>query len=81
MCFSKSSRIAAQYFAWSSSTWACVGSAHCSTRIGAPIADDFVLALRSEARDDDLGVSAALPLLTVAALLGELELVWPLRES
>ncbi|WP_370332294.1 FUSC family protein [Mycolicibacterium hippocampi] len=46
----------------------------------APIADDFVLALRSEARDDDLGVSAALPLLTVAALLGELELVWPLRE-
>ena len=45
-----------------------------------PIADDFVLALRSEARDDDLGVSAALPLLTVAALLGELEWIWPLQE-
>jgi hypothetical protein len=42
-----------------------------------PIADDFVLALRSEARDDELGVSAALPLLTVAALLGELELIYP----
>ncbi|MGB3357141.1 MAG: FUSC family protein, partial [Mycobacterium sp.] len=46
-----------------------------------PIADDFVLALRSEARDDDLGVSAALPLLTVAALLGELEWIWPLQEQ
>ena len=45
-----------------------------------PIADDFVLALRSEARDDDLGVSAALPLLTVAALLGELELIYPLQK-
>ncbi len=43
----------------------------------APIADDFVLALRSEARDDELGVSAALPLLTVAALLDELELIYP----
>lgn len=42
-----------------------------------PIADDFVLALRSEAPDDDLGVSAALPLLTVAALLGELESIYP----
>ncbi|MCH9668600.1 MAG: FUSC family protein [Actinomycetia bacterium] len=43
-----------------------------------PIADDFVLALRSEAPDDDLGVSAALPLLTVCALLGELESIYPL---
>ena len=44
-----------------------------------PISDDFVRALRSEARDDELGVSAALPLLTVAALLGELELIYPLQ--
>lgn len=43
------------------------------------ISDDFVRALRSEARDDDLGVSAALPLLTVAAALGELELIYPLE--
>lgn len=43
----------------------------------APISDDFVRALRSEAPDDDLAVAAALPLLTVAALLGELELVYP----
>lgn len=44
----------------------------------APISDDFVRALRAEMRDDDLGISAALPLLTVAALLGELELIYPL---
>ena len=43
----------------------------------APISDDFVLALRSEARSDDLGLSAALPLLTAAAALGELELIYP----
>lgn len=42
-----------------------------------PISEDFVRALRSEARSDDLGVSAALPLLTAAAVLGELELVYP----
>jgi len=45
----------------------------------APISDDFVRALRSEARDDDLGVSAALPLLTAAAAIGELELIYPLQ--
>ena len=45
-----------------------------------PIGDDFVLALRSEVPDDDLAVSAALPLLTVAAALGELELIYPLTE-
>ncbi|GJF15310.1 fusaric acid resistance protein [Mycolicibacterium cyprinidarum] len=45
------------------------------------IADDFVLALRSEAPHDDLGVAAALPLLTVAALLGELESIFPLQET
>lgn len=42
-----------------------------------PISEDFVRALRSEARSDDLGVSAALPLLTAAAVLGELELIYP----
>jgi uncharacterized membrane protein YccC len=42
-----------------------------------PISDDFVLALRAEATDDELAVSAALPLTTVAANLGELELLYP----
>jgi hypothetical protein len=42
-----------------------------------PIGDDFVLALRAEAGDNPLAVSAALPLLTVAAHLGELELLHP----
>ena len=44
-----------------------------------PISDDFVRALRSEARDDNLGLSAALPLLTAAAAIGELELIYPLK--
>lgn len=44
---------------------------------GQPISDDFVLALRAEAGADALAVSAALPLLTVAAHLGELELLYP----
>ena len=43
----------------------------------APIGDDFVLALRAESGGDSLSVSAALPLLTVAASLGELELIYP----
>ena len=42
-----------------------------------PISDDFVLALRAEAGDGDLSISAALPLVTVAANLGELELLYP----
>ena len=42
-----------------------------------PIGDDFVLALRAEAGDDDLSIRAALPLVTVAANLGELELLYP----
>jgi uncharacterized membrane protein YccC len=41
------------------------------------ISDDFVLALRADATDDDLAISAALPLTTVAANLGELELLYP----
>jgi uncharacterized membrane protein YccC len=47
---------------------------------GAPaldVAHDFVIALRAEAGDDELAVSAALPLVTVAASLGELELIYP----
>jgi hypothetical protein len=42
-----------------------------------PISDDFVLALRAESGGDALAVSAALPLVTVAANLGELELLYP----
>lgn len=43
----------------------------------AAISDDFVMALRAEATDDELAVPAALPLVTVAAHLGELELLYP----
>jgi uncharacterized membrane protein YccC len=43
------------------------------------IPDDFVLALRAEATGDELAISAALPLVTVAANLGELELLYPRR--
>jgi uncharacterized membrane protein YgaE (UPF0421/DUF939 family) len=42
-----------------------------------PISDDFVLALRAESDGSGLSVSAALPLVTVAASLGELELLYP----
>lgn len=44
---------------------------------GAPISDDFVRALRAGAGGGDLAVSAALPLVAVAASLGELELLYP----
>lgn len=46
-----------------------------------PISDDFVLALRAETGEGDLAISAALPLLTVAAHLGELELLYPRAEE
>lgn len=46
-----------------------------------PISDDVVRALRAEAGDSELAVSAALPLVTVAAQLGELELLYPRREE
>jgi hypothetical protein len=55
----------------------------CARLIGEPgrelqsISDDFVLALRADATGDDLAVSAALPLTTTAANLGELELLYP----
>lgn len=42
-----------------------------------PVSDDFVMALRAEATDDDLAVAAALPLVAVAAHLGALELLYP----
>jgi uncharacterized membrane protein YgaE (UPF0421/DUF939 family) len=42
-----------------------------------PISDDFVVALRAEASDDELAVAAALPLVTAAAHIGELELLYP----
>lgn len=42
-----------------------------------PISDDFVLALRAESGGGTLSVEAALPLVTVAASLGELELLYP----
>jgi Fusaric acid resistance protein-like len=42
-----------------------------------PISDDVVLALRAEATGNELAISAALPLVTVAANLGELELLYP----
>ena len=42
-----------------------------------PISDDFVLALRAESGGTDLSIRAALPLVTVAANLGELELLYP----
>jgi hypothetical protein len=53
-----------------------------------PISDDFALALRAESGggdgngdgNGDLAVSAALPLVTVAAHLGELELLYPRPE-
>jgi uncharacterized membrane protein YccC len=43
----------------------------------APLSDDFVLALRAEAGTGSLAVSAALPLVTAAANIGELELTYP----
>ncbi|WP_431234562.1 FUSC family protein [Mycolicibacterium psychrotolerans] len=47
------------------------------TGLTAPISDDLVPALRAEAGSDGLAVSAALPLVTAAANLGELELTYP----
>ena len=48
-----------------------------SVHFGDPISDDFVRALRAEAGGGELAVAAALPLVTVAASLGELELLYP----
>ncbi|BBW99376.1 FUSC family protein [Mycolicibacterium moriokaense] len=46
-----------------------------------PISDDFTIALRAEATDDGLAVAAALPLVTAAAHIGELELLYPRSDS
>lgn len=43
----------------------------------APIGEEFVLALRAESSGDDLSIAAAMPLVTAAAAIGELELVYP----
>jgi uncharacterized membrane protein YccC len=42
-----------------------------------PISDEFVVALRAESSGDEAAVEAALALVTVAANLGELELMYP----
>jgi hypothetical protein len=42
-----------------------------------PITDDFVPALRAEAHVGEIDISAALPLVTTAANIGELELTYP----
>ena len=42
-----------------------------------PISDDFVPALRAEAQPGELAAHAALPLVTTAANIGELEMTWP----
>jgi hypothetical protein len=42
-----------------------------------PISDDFVPALRSDAGAGELALSAALPLMTTAAIIGELESTYP----
>jgi hypothetical protein len=46
-----------------------------------PISDDFVIALRADASDDELAVAAALPLVTAAAHIGELEMLYPRGDS
>lgn len=46
-----------------------------------PISDELVIALRADASDDELAVAAALPLVTAAAHIGELELLYPRTES
>jgi hypothetical protein len=41
-----------------------------------PIGEEFVVALRAESTGDDMSISAAMPLVTIAAAIGELELVY-----
>ncbi len=48
-----------------------------STQTWPPVSDDLVLALRAECTGDKAAVDAALPLVAVAANLGELELIYP----
>lgn len=46
-----------------------------------PISDDFVPALRAETEPGDLAAHAALPLVTTAANLGELDLTYPAEDE
>jgi uncharacterized membrane protein YccC len=55
----------------------CARLAGVTEQTWGPIADEFVLALRAEFTGDEGAVNAALPLLTVAANLRELELMNP----
>ncbi|KHO20363.1 fusaric acid resistance protein [Mycolicibacterium setense] len=48
-----------------------------TTSVLVPIGESFVVSLRAEAAGTELAVSAALPLVTAAAHLGELELLYP----
>jgi hypothetical protein len=57
------------------SVWARVAGA--TDQTFAPISDELVLALRAEFTGDETAVEAALPLVTIAANLGELELIYP----
>ena len=42
-----------------------------------PIGEEFVMALRAESSGNEMAIAAAMPLVTVAAAIGELELVYP----
>jgi uncharacterized membrane protein YccC len=46
-----------------------------------PISDDFVHALRAESPGGEEAVNAALPLVAIAANLGELELIYPAKNT
>jgi hypothetical protein len=46
-----------------------------------PISDELVLALRADFTGDEATVNAAPTLVTVAANLGELELIYPARRG
>ena len=59
----------------------CARLAGNDDRTWPPISDDLIPALRAESTGDDAAVAAALPLVTVAANLGELELVYPAATS
>lgn len=51
------------------------------TPAAAQIGEEFVLALRAESDRSPAAADAALPLVTVAANIGELELAWPVPEE
>jgi uncharacterized membrane protein YccC len=55
----------------------CARLAGVTDQTWSPITDEFVLALRAGFTGDEAAVSAALPLVTVAANLCELELIYP----